>query len=73
MTNNLAKATVARRVNLAIREAGFDIHSVAQAADITDSEMEDRLAGRTDFLLHELVRVGGFLRTPLSRFLEEAA
>lgn len=73
MTNNLAKATVARRVSLAVSEAGSDVHSVAQAADITTSELEDRLRGRVDFQLDELVRVGGFLRIPVSQFLEEAA
>ena len=73
MTNNLAKATVARRVSLAIREAGYDAPSVAQAADITTSELEDRLTGRVDFQLDELVHVGGFLRIPFARFFEEAA
>lgn len=64
---------IARRVNLAISEAGSDVHSVAQAADITTPELEDRLSGRVDFQLDELVRVGGFLRTPVTRFMEEAA
>lgn len=73
MTKNLAKATVARRVSLAISEAGSDVASVAQAADITTSELEDRLSGRVDFQLDELVHVGGFLRIPFSLLLEEAA
>lgn len=73
MTKNLAQATVARRVNLAISEAALDALSVAQAADITTFELEDRLHGRAPFQLDELVRVGGFLRIPVSRFLEEAA
>lgn len=64
---------IARRVNLAISEAGSDVHSVAQAADITTSELEDRLNGRVDFQLDELVRVGGFLRVPVTRFMEVAA
>lgn len=64
---------IARRVDLAISEAGFDLNTVAQAADITTPELEDRLSGRVDFQLDELVRVGGFLRTPVTRFMEEAA
>lgn len=64
---------IARRVDLAISEAGFDLNTVAQAADITTPELEDRLSGRVDFQLDELVRVGGLLRTPATRFMEEAA
>ncbi|MDH5134989.1 MULTISPECIES: hypothetical protein [unclassified Microbacterium] len=64
---------IARRVDLAIREAGSDVMSVAQAADITAHQLEDRLSGRVDFQLDELVRVGGFLRIPAERFMEEAA
>ena len=64
---------IARRVNLAIREAASDVLSVAQAADITTSQLEDRLSGRVPFHLHELVHVGGFLRIPVTRFMEEAA
>lgn len=73
MDRNLAKIAIARRVTLAIREAGSDVHSVAQAADITTVEMEDRLNGRADFHPDELVRVGGFLRIPVTRFVEVAA
>ncbi|KQQ65034.1 hypothetical protein [Microbacterium sp. Leaf320] len=64
---------IARRVNLAICEAGSDVLSVSQAADITIPELEDRLSGRVDFELDELVRVGGFLHVPVSRFMEVAA
>ncbi|GAA4774302.1 hypothetical protein GCM10023351_18370 [Microbacterium gilvum] len=60
-------------MNLAISEAGSDVHSVAQAADITDLELLDCLNGRADFQLGVLVRVGGFLRIPVTRFMEEAA
>jgi hypothetical protein len=64
---------ISRRVSLAIREAGSDVQSVAQAADITMPEFEDRLNGRVDFELDVLVRVGGFLRIPVTRFMEVAA
>lgn len=64
---------IARRVSLAIREAGVDASSVAQAADITTAELEDRLNGRASFLLGDLVHVGGFLRIPVTQFMEVAA
>lgn len=54
-------------------EAGSDVRSVSQAADITIPEFEDRLSGRVDFELDELVRVGGFLHVPVTRFMEVAA
>jgi len=73
MDRNFLNLDIARRVVLAIREAGSDVHSVAQAADITDSDLKDRLEGRVDFQVDELVRVGGFLRIPVTRFLEVAA
>lgn len=73
MDRESAGIGIARRVSLAVSEAGFDVHSVAQAADITSTELVDRLEGRADFELLELVRVGGFLRIPVTRFMEEAA
>lgn len=73
MDRNLINFDIARRVNLAISEAGSDAISVAQAADITTSELEDRLNGRVEFQPDELVRVGGFLRIPATRLMEVAA
>lgn len=73
MDRNQITIAVARRVNLAICEAGSDAPSVAQAADMTTVELVDRLHGRAEFQLDELVRVGGFLRVPVTRFVEEAA
>lgn len=73
MNRNLAKATIARRVNSAIRDAGVDATTVAQAADITTHDLNDRLTGRVDFQIDELVRVGGFLRIPATRFMEVTA
>ncbi|OAN35091.1 hypothetical protein A4X17_11455 [Plantibacter sp. H53] len=64
---------IARRVSLAISEAGFDVLSVSQAADMTTDQMNDRLSGRVEFDLVELVRVGGFLHVPVSQFMKEAA
>ena len=73
MDRNRINSDIARRVNLAISEAGSDVHSVAQAADITTPELQDRLSGRSEFQPDELVRVGGFLRIPTSRLIKEAA
>lgn len=73
MDRFLINSDIARRVNLAISEAGSDVPSVAQAADITTSEFNDRLSGRVDFELEVLVHVGGFLRIPVTRFFKEAA
>ena len=73
MDRNRITLAIARRVNLAIREAGCDVQSVAQAADITTIELSARLQGRVEFRPDELVRVGGFLRIPAERFMEEAA
>lgn len=72
MDRNTTTTTLARRVTLAIREAGADVRIVAQAADITTSELEDRLSGRVEFQIQELVDVGGFLRIPLNRLMEAA-
>lgn len=69
----MINSDIARRVTLAMSEAGSDATSVAQAADITISELEDRLSGRVSFEPDELVRVGGFLRIPVTRFMEVAA
>jgi hypothetical protein len=64
---------IARRVSSAIISVGSDVHSVAQAADMTDLELSSRLSGSVEFQLDELVRVGGFLRTPVTNFFKEAA
>lgn len=68
-----AKIGIARRAYLAISEAGSNVHNVAQAADITDLELVDRLNGRVDFTLEELVDVGGFLHVSVPDFFKEAA
>ena len=73
MDRNLINSDIARRVTSAISEAGSDAASVAQAADITTSQLEDRLMGRVEFQMDELVRVGGFLHVPATRFFKEAA
>jgi len=64
---------IARRVSSTIISVGSDVRSVAQAADMTDLELSSRLSGSVEFQLDELVRVGGFLRVPVTRFFKEAA
>lgn len=73
MDRNRVTKQIARRVSSAIRRAGADVHSVAQAADISTPELNDRLNGRVEFQVQELLGVGGFLRIPVTRFLEVAA
>ncbi|MDQ0726851.1 hypothetical protein [Microbacterium sp. W4I20] len=73
MDRNQINSDIARRVNSAICEAGADVRIVARAADITISELDDRLNGRAEFQIDELVHVGGFLRIPATRFMKEAA
>lgn len=73
MDKNSTTLAIARRVNLAVSEASYDVHSVARAADMTTEQMNDRLSGRVEFHLVELVRVGGFLHVPVSQFMKEAA
>ena len=64
---------VSQNVSGAITASGLSIPSVAQAADLTVSELTARLTGAADFNITELVQVGGFLRIRPSEFLGEAA
>lgn len=73
MDRNRITRVIARNVAAAIAAAGLPVPVVAQAADITTLQLTDRLTGRVEFQYDELVRVGGFLRLPDHRFLEEAA
>ncbi len=72
MARNRVTASIARRVSSAIEARGLSVHSVAHAADITTPDLLDRLSGRSEFPVDELVRVGGVLRVPVARFLEAA-
>lgn len=69
MDRNPITAGIARRVSRAIAVNGADVHTVAQAADITSQGLLDRLAGRVEFEISELVTVGGFLRVPATELL----
>jgi hypothetical protein len=72
MDRNPITASIARRVSRAIDELGLSVQSVAHAADITTPDLLDRLQGRVEFPVDELVRVGGVLRVPVAQFVEAA-
>ena len=57
----------------AMTRTGANAASVAQAADITSAELEDRLAHRKEFTLLELMGVGGFLRIHPADLIADAA
>ncbi len=73
MERNRITNLIARRVSAAIIGTGTDIQSVASAADITTPELRDRLNGRVEFGIGELVDVSGFLRVPVNHFIGGAA
>lgn len=64
---------VAGNVEAAISASGALLPVVAQAADLTISQLTDRLSGAVEFNTAELVQVGGFLHVRPSEFLIEAA
>ena len=63
---------VAENVRAAIVDSGVPISAVAEAANVTVSDLESRL-DRDDLDVADLVRVGGFLSVSPSSFLEDAA
>jgi hypothetical protein len=52
---------------------GADGHKVAEAADMTLTDLNSRLNGVDEFTVAELVLVGGFLRLTAHELLTEAA
>lgn len=63
---------MAANVAAAISNNNFSLDTVAQAADIHVVDLESRLEDG-DFTVNDLVRVGGFLRIPVARFMEGTA
>lgn len=61
-----------RRVaaNVAALTSNHPLTTVAQAADMHEEDLNERLHGDTPFTVNDLVRVGGFLRIPAARFME---
>lgn len=73
MDRNSTTNLIARRVSEALLASGADLPTLAEAADITTEDLNDRLNGRVEFQVDELVRVGGFLRSPITELLGGAA
>lgn len=67
------RTSLAAIVKTAIEDKGASLESVAQAADITVPELQDRLSGDVPFGVSELDGVGGFLHVEAALFLEGAA
>ena len=70
MTDRRIAQTVGARVHDALSASSISIATVAEATDLEITDLSDRLTGRSAFTVRELVRVGGFLHVPPSRFLE---
>ena len=73
MNQRRAAETVAANVAAAIDSANQTIATVAQAADMTTTELSDCLEGRADITLGTLVRVGGFLHIPADELMQGVA
>lgn len=63
----------AASIRSAMVTRGATEESVAEAADITLTDLNSRLNGDHEFAAVELVLVGGFLRLPLTELFAEAA
>lgn len=48
---------------------GTDVPTLAEATGIPAADLTSALAGRTEFMMSELLNVGGFLRVPAHTFL----
>lgn len=66
-------AQVAATVEQSIAAAGISHEIVAQAADLSIHDLEQRLQGAIPFEISVLAEVGGLLRVPTTRFLEGVA
>jgi hypothetical protein len=70
MDRRRVTSRIAGNVRSAIDAAGVSVHTVAEAADITSTDLIDRLDGRVEFEVDVLRGVGGFLRVPVTQLLE---
>lgn len=66
------RTSLAATVTKTIEDSGATKESVAQAADLSVTDLELRLQGVIPFELSVLAEVGGFLHVEASRFLEGA-
>jgi len=62
-----------RCIRTRMTATGADGHKVAEAADMTLTDLNARLDGVDEFTVAELVHVGGFLALPIHDLFTEAA
>lgn len=65
--------TVATRIAAAMQQRGVDISTLADAADIGEPVLRERLLGESDFTWPELAHVGGVLRINPAHLMAGAA
>ena len=73
MTDRRVAETVGAKVSAAISAADVSVASVAEATDLTISQLNERLLGDRPFTVRELAQVGGFVHFPPSHFLQGAS
>ncbi|MFZ4843989.1 hypothetical protein [Mycetocola saprophilus] len=64
------RRNVAEQVGANVAAACASVEDLAEAADMSAPDLNDRLTGVVPFSVTELTRVGGFLRTPAETFLK---
>jgi hypothetical protein len=67
------RSHIAANVAEAIRDANVSTETIAQAADLSEHDLELRLNGAIQFEVSTLEKVGGFLRVPTTHFLRGVA
>jgi hypothetical protein len=67
------RTQIAASVAATIREANVSLETVAQATDLSEHDLEQRLTGAIPFEVSTLVKVGGFLRMPTTDLLRGVA
>lgn len=65
--------TAATRIATVMQERGVDISTLADAADIGEPVLRERLHGESDFTWPELATVGGVLRIHPAQLMAGAA
>lgn len=73
MSRRTHTAAVIQDIKSRMTATGADGNKVAQAADMTITDLNARLNGVDEFTVAELVLVGGFLRLTTQELLTEAA
>lgn len=67
------RSHIAANVAETIRDANVSTEMVAQAADLSERDLELRLNGAIQFEVSTLEKVGGFLHVPTTHFLRGVA